>query len=420
MKWRQTSWLLVVPLLAGCLANGMAPAPEGVGETPRLQADRLTVNNDPALLDARVQYLSKPLFIRKETAPGHQIAPPSKSTQVQLTEVGEILPPTVDGHVVQANDIDIYGKTAVVAYNFAGDVFAGAVQVIDFTQPDRPRLVSEVLFRNADVTSVLLHGNNVYVGQGSADPALRTPALLEEFELGAAGLAPTDRWLDMPSWVVTDLARHGTYVVASVGARDGGVALVDRTGSDLRVVSFAAEDDVRGIDPPDDQSIAAVCGTRPRLGVHGLPGMQMLHTTTVEGYNNPDAKGTIELHDSICYMGAGDGGFQVRRPDGVLLAALHHEDFSKLRPEDMVTNAVSVQGELAFVAGGALGIQVVKVAGARSWAVGGGPDPDGLEVLGQLGFEDGMSSNMVKSANNVMVVAAGLGGIKLVVMRGGA
>ena len=68
---------------------------------------------------------------------------------------------------------------------------------------------------------------------------------------------------------------------------------------------------------------------------------------------------------------------------------------------------------------GALGVQVVKVAGARSWAVGGGPDPAGLEVLGQLGFEDGMSSNMVKSANNVMVVAAGLGGIKLVVMRGG-
>jgi len=415
---RRTPWLLVSAMLAGCVQNGMAPGPDDVGENPpELQLDRLQVNNDPAQLDARVQYRSKPLFIRMKETPGREVAPPFKSEGMRLTLVAEVSPPEVEGHIVQANDVDIDGKTAIVGYNFAGEIFAGAVQVIDFTQPERPRLLSEVLFRDADVTAVLKHGNNVYVGMGSLDPALATPALLEEFALLDTGLEPTERWLDLPSWVVTDLAVHADNVIASVGAAQGGVAYVDRTSAQLRMNAFRGEDDVRGIVVPSNTSMAAVCGTRPRMALLGVPGFGVLGGQDVDGYNYPDAKGTIEVHDSVCYLGAGDGGFQVRRPDGLLLASLRHEAFSDVRPEEMVTNAVSMHGSLAFVAAGALGVQVVDVAGARSWATGGGPDPAGLQVLGELDLDDGFSSNMVKAENNVLVIAAGRGGVALVTMQ---
>jgi len=415
---RRSPWFLVSALLVGCVQNGMAPGTDEVGVSPpQLQSDRLLVNNDPAQLDARVQYRAKPLFIRMKETPGRQFAPPLKSDGMRLTLVAEVSPPVVDGHVVQANDVDIDGKTAVIAYNFAGDIFAGAVQVIDFTQPDRPRLISEVLYRDADVTSVLKHGEHVYVGMGSLDPALQTPALLEEFLLGDTGLEPTSRWLGLPSWVVTDLGKDGEYVVASVGALHGGVAYIDRTGEQLTMDAFQAEEDIRGIGFPGASSMAAVCGSRPHLSLLQLPGLQRTLEHEVDGYNYPDAKGTIEVHDAICYLGAGDGGFQVRRPDGLLLAALRHEAFSDVRANEMVTNAVSVQGSLGFVAAGALGVQVVDIAGARSWATGGGPDPSGLRVLGELDFAEGFSSNMVKCANNVLVVAAGSGGVELVTMQ---
>jgi len=416
--WRRSPWFMISALLVGCVQNGMAPGPDDVGgNPPQLQADRLLVVNDPAQLDARVQYRSRPLFIRMQETPGRELAPPLKTDGMRLTLVAEVAPPVVDGHVVQANDVDIDGKTAIVAYNFAGDIFAGAVQVLDFTHPERPRLVSEVLYRDADVTAVVKHGQHVYVGMGSVDPALQSPALLEELELDDTGLTPTSRWLDLPSWVVTDLGIHGEFVVASVGALHGGVAYVDRTSPQMHVVTFHAEEDIRGIGFPSSMSMAAVCGTQPRLALLDLPSLRRSHTQEVDGYNYADAKGTIEVHDSVCYLGAGDGGFQVRRPDGLLLAALRHEAFSDVRPEEMVTNAVSVQGSLAFVAAGALGVQVVDVAGARSWAVGGGPDPEGLRVLGELDFAAGFSSNMVRAENNVLVVAAGSGGIKLVTMQ---
>ncbi len=79
---------------------------------------------------------------------------------------------------------------------------------------------------------------------------------------------------------------------------------------------------------------------------------------------------------------------------------------------------MSLNGGLAFVAAGALGVQVVKVSAATSWSLGGGPDQDGLEVLGELKFGEGLSSNMVKTRTNVMVVAAGRGGVRLVTLSG--
>jgi hypothetical protein len=419
MNQRLAGWLLVLPLCVGCVQNQVAPETGDASvDAPRLQEGRLIINNDRADLDARVDIVSEVLFIRAIETPDREQAHLAKSVTTRLVQRGEITPPTVNGYLVQANDIDISGKIAAVAYNYAGDVFAGAVQVIDFTHPTQPRLLSEVLYQNADVTAVLLHGSVLYVGSGSLDPALATPALLEEFLLSDVGLESTGRWLDMPSWVVTDLSQHGHDVMASVGARDGGVALVDRNAEALRMAAFVGEEDVRGIDFPTDGELAAVCGTNPRMAMMGVPGFARLGVHEIDGYNYPDAKGTIEVHSGVCYLGAGDGGFQVRGPDGGLLAALRHEDFSNLRPELMVTNAVSLHGELAFVAAGALGVQVVKVAGARGWAQGGGYDPDGLQALGELEFEDGLSSNMVKTRNNVMVVAAGVGGVKLVTLSG--
>lgn len=420
MNRRRTVWLLALLLGAGCVENPAAPDAGDPGDdAPRLQEGRLLINNDRAELDARVNLVSKLLFIRAIETPDRERADlAQKSVALRLVQRGEILPPVVDANLVQANDIDISGQIAAVAYNYAGDVFAGAVQVIDFTHPTKPRLLSEVLYPNADVTAVLLHDQTLYVGSGSLDPALATPALLEEFLLSDAGLESTGRWLDMPSWVVTDLSLHGHDVMASVGRRDGGVALIDCDSERLRMAAFVYEEDVRGIDFPTDGQMAAVCGTNPRMAMMSVPGFGRLGVHEIDGYNYPNAKGTIEAQGGVCFLGAGDGGFQVRGPDGGLLSVLRHEDFSDVRPELMVTNAVSLHGELAFVAGGALGVQVVKVAGAHGWAEGGGYDPDGLQVLGELAFEDGLSSNMVKTRNNVMVVAAGVGGVKLVTMSG--
>jgi hypothetical protein len=330
---------------------------------------------------------------------------------VRLTLVGEVEPPSVDGMVVQANDVDISGHTAVVAFNFAGDVFAGAVQVIDFPQPDRPELVSEVLYRDADVDAVSMEGSHLYVGMGSDDPMLASPALLTELELTDKGLERTESWLDLPSYAVTDLAVYGNDLMASVGAEGGGIAYIER--NKLQLVRFVPLADARGV-VADNDAAMSVCGTTPAFLKHGLPGMDVRARVGVAGYRYPNAKGTLEVAGGRCYLGAGDGGFQVRSADGELLAMLTNGELSNVAPELMVTNAVSVDRNLAFVAAGALGVKVVDLG---RWCTDGGSSDQGLRVLGQIGFEDGASSNMVKTKNNILVVASGLGGVKLVRME---
>jgi hypothetical protein len=79
-----------------------------------------------------------------------------------------------------------------------------------------------------------------------------------------------------------------------------------------------------------------------------------------------------------------------------------------------VTNAVSVTGSLAFVAAGARGVQVVDLGNWNPSAPGSAGH--GLTLLGELQFEDGFSSNMVKARSTTLVVAAGRGGVELVTM----
>lgn len=416
---------LVVSLTIGLMGCGVdspqAPTDQNAGAPlpPALQASNVQIVNDPAVLESRIVRSTLALGVRR-TSGSHpaQVVETSKDveTGVRLTLVGTVRPPVVDGKVVQANDIEIQDHTAIVAYNFAGDVFAGAVQVIDFQHPERPVVVSEVLYRNADVDAVTMQGSHVFVGLASDDPTLRTPALLEDLRYTSShGVEQTGTWLDMPSWAVTDLAMHGEDIVAAVGARDGGVVLL-RRGNTLSVTGFAPSADVRGVDMDEHAAMSVCGGGSAQLLRNALPGMALQGQTGVEGYKNQDAKGTIEVYSHRCYLGAGDGGFQVRGADGALLGQLLPVDFAASDPRTAVVNAVSIANNLAFVACGSQGIEVVRLGRYRCDGHEA-EENEGLRILGTLGLEAGASCNMVKTRNNILVVAAGAGGVKLVSMQ---
>jgi hypothetical protein len=415
--------VLILPLvaslgLAGCGVDQPAAPVDTARPLPAsLTGGRVEIENDPAVLASRVQRASRLLTVVPKSGAGSTMgieSPKESDIGVRLTLVGEVAPPTVDGEVVQANDIVIHGKTAVVAYNMAGDPFAGAVQVIDFSRPGHPEMVSEVLYHDADVNAVALEGSHLFVGLASDDAALASPALLEELKLtGGRGLEQTGRWLDLPSWAVTDLVVHGDAVVAGVGAQDGGVVLLRRE-PDLEVAGFAPATDVRGVDVAEHRALT-VCGGPGMLLQHDLRTMRQLSEAAVAGYGNAAAKGTIEVLGQRCYLGAGEGGFQVRAADGQLLASLACADFTAAGAPAVV-NAVSCVNHLGFVAAGAQGVQVVTLGCFRGDDTRA-DEGEGLRVLGQLGLEDGASSNMVKAKGDVLVVAAGRGGVKLVAMQ---
>jgi len=404
--------------LAGCgVGNPSGPdvAPTGAPLPPALQSAR--VENDRGVLEARLTRLSRRLELQfRDHTGGSDLSPAEKSDRligVRLTLVGEVAAPVVDGRTVQANDVDIRDNRAVIAYNFAGDPFAGAMQVIDFHNPEHPEVESEVLFASADASAVALEGSHLYVGLAADDATLTTPAVMQEFKLTGSGLEASGGWVQLPSYAVTDLAVHGDDVLAGTGARDGGVTLVERHS--MRAIAFTPNEDVRGLDAAGTDAMCVTGGEASLLGL-GMPELGIMSRTSVQGYKQAGAKGTLEVVSNRCYLGAGDGGFQVRGSDGELLGALSGGDLDARDGRPAVVNAVSIANHLAFVAAGPAGVQVVHLGRYRCDGREA-ESPSSMRVLGELLFEDGASCNMVKSRENLLVVAAGNGGVKLVHME---
>jgi hypothetical protein len=409
-------------LLAACWSSPLEvpDQPNDPGQ-PVLQDDRMAIENDAGVLESKIERLRRPLIIVPPTPIDPEIhremhpqgAGATKGPGLTLTLVAEVPSPVVDGITLQANDVDIQGGTAVIAYNVAGAPMLGAVQVLDVSRPAHPELLSEVTFPYADVNAVTLRGSQVFIGMASTDTALATPALLELLELDGDGLAGTDRWIDFGSFSPTDMSIQGSLLAVGLGALDGGVAVLDR--HTLEWISYTSLEDVRALHFNGGNRLY-LAGGKPS-GLYGFEtsGFSSAGVHPVRGYNNLEAKGTLEAFDRFCYLGAGDGGFRVIEGEtGRLVGIVENPNVDGLAPELVVCNAASVEQDKAFLANGGAGLRVVdlgvKAQNARR------PGDFDLRVLGRIDFSDEVSVNMVKARGDVLVAASGLGGVKFVQM----
>jgi hypothetical protein len=371
------------------------------------------VVQDAVALRARLKQRDAALAIRPEgaAARGRGGAGQWTASGAQLVLVGEVAPPVVDGHVVQASDIDFDTsfRIAAVAYGTAGPARAGALQVIDFSDAARPRLLSEVQFHGADVHAVVRVGSYYYVGV--ARDGEDAPAAVEELRTHSSGVFPTGLRRALPSYAVTDLAASGTDLIATCGDAGGAVVRLLRAGlsiaavapvDDARAVAFAAGGEVRAVNGGAGASILR----------YSLPDLGLMARVAADGFRMPESKGTIEVVGGWSFVGAGDGGFQVVDAGGQVQDRIDNPVAAEFAPELVVANAATARGNLAFVANGAFGVRVVDLG---RWNPAAPPGTTaGLTVLGSIDFPDGISSNMVKARTNVLLVAAGTGGVKLV------
>ncbi|NNM06382.1 MAG: hypothetical protein HKO65_14920, partial [Gemmatimonadetes bacterium] len=86
-----------------------------------------------------------------------------------------------------------------------------------------------------------------------------------------------------------------------------------------------------------------------------------------------------------------------------------------LDPSVVVTNAVSIDGDVMFISNGEAGVYVAQ--GSEDFATSGCAQQQ-ISILGQLQFDDLQSANHVDFKNDWLVIAAGLGGVKVVKVSG--
>lgn len=414
--FRALRGIIVVAVAAACQES---TGPAGSEDTVmRSQDGRVVVTNDTAWLSRRVQQVNSPVDIQPPVASqGHAVQAERLATQgqsVTLTLRAEIAPPQVDGATIQASHVAIQGNRAYVAYNTQGPDFRGGVEIVNTSNLNGLSILSQAVFNDTDVSALTWFGGTLFLATATNDPFFTTPAVLEEVGIPGGNLSPNTVRADLPSFVATGVAALGNDVFVTSGTGgpvEGGLSVVDR--DDITSLFYAhVLADARAVELNGGGEIVVMSGTPGVLRVYDRANGSLVRTIQAGGANIPESKSTIAVKHGRIFMAAGDEGLKVfELATGNLLAQHSIGVPAGVDPADAVTNAVSIAGDLVFLANGGAGLHVLQADKDLD------NDPSTgltLTLMGQVVFPSGTSVNAVTSRGNLLFVATGQGGLKVI------
>ena len=393
--------------------------------------DRVSITNNLNALGARVSYTSDNIVIDNQTPAALKL--PSAETpatsslpsagkrrpRTSFKLVSQVKPPTVDGQLVQATSVTLTKKgAAVISYNMRGAARLGAVDWINRSSDDHPRLTSGIIFADSDINAVNSDGHYVYTAVATNSVDYPFPAVMERMKIKYRSTTLQDNVrAPLTSFAATSVLPVEDVVYATSGDQGGIYAFNAKTLEPLG--EFPLHDARWVAEDEDNGRLVVVQGTPGVLSVFeegAFPGgsMNLLNTFSFPGANIAESKSTVEVVGGKAFIAAGPEGVQIMcLDDGSIIGTVPRPDPASLGldPSVVVTNAVSVDDDLMFISNGEAGIYVAR----------GSSDFDknncatqNITMLGKMRFGNLQSANHVAYKSHYLYVAAGLGGVKVV------
>ncbi|WP_350288128.1 RICIN domain-containing protein [uncultured Croceitalea sp.] len=281
------------------------------------------------------------------------------SSDFHLNLVGQVSSPSFEGGSnLTATHVDYQDQFAYVSYNTIGETFAGAVDVIDLSDPLSPVLASRMYMYNRDANVIFYDSGYVYV-LGNVDTEKVLEATGESF---IAKIGVQDGSIDLNNLTyfyqqgntATGITKMGNSFYVSSGT-DGVIAKYD--GATFSKSNEIAFDDLRSVTSENGKLAVLDASTGVTIMDGELNVISTINTSTslVE-----DAKRTIAIMNGKLIVAEGAQGAGVYNLDtGTLeerLAILI--DPENISPSDKVTNAVSVNGNATLLANGGAGLAI--------------------------------------------------------------
>ena len=382
---------------------------------------RISITNNAGVLASRVTYLDDSIPI-DSVGVGYPSAPaPFASASVSRSSAAsqaafnlhlkaEVAPPSIGGQTLQASSVSIVGNLAVVSYNMVGSPYLGGVDVIDISNKNHPVLTSEALFQNTDVSAVTTSGLNVYLAEATGDTGFAAPAVFEVMTLVGNQLVLTgNKRVGLSSFAATSVA-SGTRVYATSGDA-GSLFMLDP--ATFALTSSIPLHDARWV-AVGGGNVAVVQGMPGTLAVYNESNMSLVGSWPFKGADIAQSKSQAELVGGKAFIAAGDSGVQVLNPlTGAFLGQVPrpNPDSLGLSPSVVVTNAVAIDQDLMFISNGEAGVYLAQ--GSQAFATSG-TGAQTITMQGKLRFGNLQSVNHVALQSGILMLAAGLGGLKIV------
>ncbi|MCC9020122.1 MULTISPECIES: hypothetical protein [Flavobacterium] len=362
--------------------------------------NNIEINSDITALNKRLDYTNSGVIsISGSSASTAKLlnSAQSSATGFPLVQIAEVNPPKDNsGRTLQASHVAVNGNYAYVAYTMSGEAYSGAIDVIDVSDPYKPKLITSALIANTDITSLTYSNGNLIIGAAAdidKNPSLKSPAVVINMPLSSGMLTDKYTITNLEGQVTTDAASNSGSYFAVTG--DQG-SLFKINAASKTISGKVAVEDLRSVAINGDK-VVTLSGTKGvNIYNESTLALQKSFTTSTDV---KASKRTIDFDGTKLLVSEGYNG----------LSVYDINSGSKLQTiplavagEENVTNALSVNDGYAFVANGAAGLNVYKT-GAQLGLLGT------VDILG--------SSNYVKSSGNFIYVASGKGGLKIIKME---
>lgn len=319
----------------------------------------------------------------------------------------EVDPPEHEGRTLMATHVFIDEHFAFVTYNIRGEEFGGALEIFDVRDLDNPQILSQVIFPESDINSVHYDKGKVYlVGATSnvEELGFKDPASFKVLSVNPnMQILSLDTIIDVPSF-----SANGIYVskdrIYITSGDTGGLTILDK---DYKLVRSESIPDARSVTANDD-FVYVLSGQPGTLSVFNKTNSQFLNTTQIGGANTPHSKSEISATDEYLFAALNEEGLRMVNLNTTPRTIRQQIPRPETPPGDIdanhVTNSVSFNHPLLFIGNGHSGVSVGELVSKQN---------DQIVLKGQMVFEDKTSTNFVQSRGNVVFVASGLGGLKI-------
>ncbi|PKB17918.1 hypothetical protein [Flavobacterium sp. 5] len=381
-------FLIIITLLQACQSD----------DTTTSNESKVVLNSNTTELSNRMDYSNSGVI----TLTTSKLT--SRNTAIQGTDnfpmslLAEVNSPTYDGKKLTATHVDVKDNYAYVSYNTQGETYLGGIDVIDISQPNNPKLVVQAILPNTDISTVVYNNGILYISGATskdANPELTSSAFVGKMPLQNGLLTNDYSRVSLTGNVGTGVAiANSNYF--TISGNNGVLAKINNSTNEINTsISIA---DLRALGYITNK-VVVLSGTEG-IKIYNSDTMALVSSITTST-DVPDAKRTIDFQGSNLLVADGYSGLKVFNSTGSLLQTLAlPTGITNINQEDIVTNAVSVNGDYVYSANGAAGIAVYKNLNNT------------LVSLGSIYL--GGSANYVKSVGDYIFVATGTGGLKII------
>jgi hypothetical protein len=405
---RNSLFLLGAVLLTGLLSN-CSKDHENYTLTKK---GNLVVNNDQAELNSRVKLTNKIMLVEPiETSNTKSL---KETPRVDLTKnyvftlKAEVDPPVFEGNTLQATHVKIYDQYAFVTYNTKGDKYLGGVDIFDVSNIEKPTIIRHLLFPNADVSSVDYYNNKLYI-VGAIDlendtlyKYLEHPSVLEVISLNSHyDVDKVDTVIGLGTYVGTDV-RVTSDLICTTSGTNGYLKVFNHSYNNIFSKSLK---DARAIETNSSKMFVLDADPAQIIRYNQSDASEDESYAVWDQPLQSEAKSELAVSDKYIFAALNYGGMKMLNTNGTLKQWVPKPVTPEGKlDENYVTNSVSLNNDLVLFANGEAGLYLGGLIESRN---------DSLAILGRIRFSDGQSVNYVESHDNVIFVATGTGGLKI-------